>query len=325
MKKRIEANSTTSLAAGNGASSYAQPSALQKLLDEARALFDGVPEDQREVTTALPYLSFIRIARPTELTRGILEPSMCLVLQGRKKVLIGQDVLDYGVGSYVLAAVDMPTSGQVTQATPAQPYFGIKITLDATEIAALIIEADLPIPATPKSRAGAYVGAADEDLQDAFCRLVRMLKKPRDLPVLSSLIKREIFYRLLTSEQSDVLFQTLSLHHQEKGVNEAIRWIKSNYAQPMQIDQLAQTVSMSVSNLHHRFKAITTMSPLQYQKQMRLLEARKFLLAGNVEAATAAFKVGYESPSQFSREYRRLFGASPLQDMEYLKHHELDR
>lgn len=309
----------------NGDNSGFSYAPLDLLRDEALSHFDGVPESQRDVGSALPYLSFIRFTRPTELTRGMLEPSMCLVLQGRKKVLIGSQISHYGRGSYVLSAIDMPVSGQVSEASLAEPYLGIRITLDPREIAAQIIEHKLTIPKNSPPRAAAYVEAADTELQDAFLRLARLLKKPRDLAALAPLVKQEILYRLISAKDGGLLGQTVLAHHQEKGVNQAIHWIKTNYAEPMQIEKLAKAVSMSVSNLHHRFKAITVMSPLQYQKQVRLLEARKLLLGGHIEAATVAFKVGYESPSQFSREYRRLFGASPLQDMEYLKHHELDQ
>jgi AraC-like DNA-binding protein len=298
---------------------------LTLLRDEALRLFRGAPAHQLEVATAIPYLSFIRRPQPTEMNKGMLEPSLCLVLQGKKKVLIGQQIIDYGIGNYVLAAFHIPVSGQITEASQAAPYLGLKINLDPKEITALIIESGMqPPPQIRHTGPGAYVDESDADLQDALLRLVRLLHKPADIPILSHLIKQEIFYRLLTAKEGGALYQTLLASYREKGINAAIHWIKDNYAEPMEIEQLAQRVSMSVSSLHHRFKAITTMSPLQYQKQTRLLEARKFLLGGNVEAATAAFKVGYESPSQFSREYRRLFGASPLQDMAYLKHHQVE-
>jgi AraC-like DNA-binding protein len=298
---------------------------LDLLRKEVSGHFENIPETQRDVHTALPYLSFIRFTRPTELTRGMLEPSMCLVVQGKKKVLIGTEITSYGAGSYLLSAIDMPVSGQVSDASPAEPYLGIRIILDAHEIASQIIENKLALPKKSDAQVGAYVETADAELQDAFLRLLRLLKKPKDLAALAPLVKQEILYRLISVRDGGVLGQTVLSHYQEKGVNQAIHWIKTNYAEPLQIEKLAKTVSMSVSNLHHRFKAITVMSPLQYQKQIRLLEARKLLLSGSIEAATVAFKVGYESPSQFSREYRRLFGASPLQDMEYLKHHLLDQ
>ena len=290
---------------------------LALLRAEVLDYFRAVPAAQRDVQTALPYLSFIRFTQPTELTRGMLEPSMCIVLQGRKKMLIGDTVTQYGSGSYAISAIDIPAAGQVIEASPQAPYLGLRLALDAKEIAALIIEAKIPVAKNSRTQVGAYVEKSDVDLQDAFLRLVRLLKKPNDLTVLSALVKQEIIYRLLTAADGGILHQTLQSHYRQKGINEAIHWIKKNFDRPLQVEKLADAVSMSVSTLHHRFKAITTLSPLQYQKQLRLLEARKLLLAGNIEAATVAFKVGYESPSQFSREYRRLFGASPLQDVEY--------
>ncbi|MFJ9448777.1 MULTISPECIES: AraC family transcriptional regulator N-terminal domain-containing protein [unclassified Herbaspirillum] len=297
---------------------------LARLREQVAAHFDGVPAAQRDVHTAIPWLSFIRLSQPTALSRGMLEPSMCLVVQGGKKVLIGKEVNQYGAGSYVLSAIDLPVSGQVVEATAAQPYYGVRIDLDPKEIAALIIELNLPAPPRRGTRVGAYVDESDAGLQEAFLRLVLLLEQPKDIPALSRILKQEIMYRLIAARNGDVLYHTVLSHYQEKGVNEAIQWIKANYAEPMVIDELARRVRMSVSTLHHRFKAATVMSPLQYQKQTRLLEARRMLMTGSMEAATVAYQVGYESPSQFSREYRRLFGASPLQDVEFLKQNAVE-
>lgn len=300
------------------------PSAtLASLRAEALGWLRQVPAQQRDTATALPYLSFIRIAHPTEMGRGMLEPSLCLVLQGSKKILIGDQITHYGVGSYVLSAIDLPVSGQVLDATPEAPYLGLRIALDPKEIAGLIVEMNIAPPPNVKSGACAYVAASTTELQDALLRLVRLLHTPRDLAALSRLVKQEVLYRLLTEDGGGVLYQSLLAHTPARGVNEAIHWIKQNYARPLKIDELAKAVSMSASTLHHRFKAATVMSPLQYQKQVRLLEARRLLLTGKLEAATVAFQVGYESPSQFSREYRRLFGAAPLRDRESLMQHEL--
>ncbi|WP_053199077.1 AraC family transcriptional regulator [Herbaspirillum hiltneri] len=297
---------------------------LSQLRAEVAAHFANVPVTQRDVATTIPYLSFIRICRPTDLSRGMLQPSMCLVVQGRKKVLIGKDVNDYGSGSYVLSAIDLPVSGQIVEADDAAPYYGVRIDLDPKEIAAFIIELNIPAPPKRGVRVGAYVEASGAELQEAFLRLIRLLNKPQDIAAMSRILKLEIMYRLITAQNGDVLYHTVLSHYQERGVNDAIQWIKQHYAEPMSIEKLARQVRMSVSALHHRFKATTVMSPLQYQKQTRLLEARRMLMAGGVEAATVAYQVGYESPSQFSREYRRLFGASPLQDVEYLRQHVVE-
>ena len=162
------------------------------------------------------------------------------------------------------------------------------------------------------------------ELQDAFVRLLKLLAAPADRAALAPLVKQEILYRLLSGPSGAMLYHTLLGERREQGVSAAILWIKQHYDQPMKIEELARAVSMSPSVLHRRFKAVTVMSPLQYQKRMRLTEARKLLLAGSMEAATAAYRVGYESPSQFSREYRRLFGASPLQDAEFLRHRDIE-
>jgi AraC-like DNA-binding protein len=297
--------------------------ALDSLRTEVLERVRGFSDEQREIPSALPYLSFIRMVRPTEMSRGILKPSMCLVVQGEKRLLIGKSITRYGRGFYVASAIDMPVSGQVTEASRVKPYLGVRIDLDPRELADVIIDSEITLPNTAGPRAAAYVDQADEALHDAFLRLVRLLATPKSAAPLGRLVKQEILYRLLTATDGDVLARTVLAYHQEKGVNDAIEWIKKNYDKPMKIEKLARAVSMSVSSLHHRFKAVTVMSPLQYQKQIRLLEARRLLLAGDSEAATVAFKVGYESPSQFSREYRRFFGAPPLRDIAEMREQDV--
>lgn len=285
--------------------------------------FVGAAADLRQVASAIPFLSFIRFIAPTEMTQGILAPSMCLNLQGRKKVLIGTSVTQYGVGGYLLSTVDMPLSGQVIEASSWKPYFGLKIDFDTHEIAALIIDMQLAAHRPAGAAPGACVEIASADLENACCRLVKLLASPADRSALAPLLKKEILYRLLTDGGGSVLYQMALSDTRANGVRAAIRWIKENFTQPLSIARLAREASMSASVLHRRFKEVTVMSPLQYQKQLRLLEARKLLLGGNMEAATVGFRVGYESPSQFSREYRRLFGASPLEDVRYLRERDL--
>jgi AraC-like DNA-binding protein len=298
--------------------------ALDRLRAEVLGHLADVPQDQRETQTAIPFVSLIRMFRPTEMNRGVLEPSLCLVLQGRKAMLIGQQITHYGAGSYVLSIVDMPVSGRVVDASVAEPYVALKFLLDPKEMAAMIVDLKIAPTKASVSCPGAYVALSDTDLQEAFLRLVRLLKTPNDTVFLSRLIGQEILYRLLTSSAGRVIYQSLVKHTHERGITEAILWIKKNFAKPMKIEQLADSAHMSVSALHRRFKAITVMSPLQYQKQTRLIEARKLLLTRNIEAATAAYEVGYQSPSQFSREYRRFFGNSPLRDIARVKGEDLD-
>ncbi|WP_227317276.1 AraC family transcriptional regulator [Cedecea davisae] len=279
------------------------------------------PQDSglKELGSTLPWLSFIRLDSPTLLNRGMLSPSMCMVLQGSKKMLIGERVSEYGPGSYSLAAVDMPVSGQVTEATAQKPYYGVRIDLDGKEIADLVVNMKVTLPDGSGEKTGAWVAEAEEELQAAFLRLVKLLDSPEHLYALAPLIKQEILYRLVVAPAGAAFWKQALGWAQGKGVGEAIAWIKQNYAEPLIIDELAKRVGMSTSGLHHRFKALTIMSPLQYQKQIRLLEARRRLLSSEGDVASVAWKVGYDSPSQFSREYRRAFGASPLQDIDALR------
>lgn len=276
--------------------------------------------DELDLVTGLPWLWLIRRAKPTPVGRGILMPSVCLLVQGEKEMLVGQQVLRYGPASYVQAGVAMPVSGQVLQADADAPYFGIRIDIDPKEVAAFVLEMlpDLPRPSVDPP--AVTVERADDAMLETFVRLLRLLDRPQDIPVLGRLLKQELIYRLVTAPGGATLTRGVAGGQRERAVGEAINWIRSHYNEPLSIDALARTVHMSPSVLHRRFKAATVMSPLQYQKQVRLLEARKLLMSGDVEAASVAYEVGYESPSQFSREYRRLFGASPMRDAEKLRH-----
>jgi AraC-like DNA-binding protein len=249
----------------------------------------------------------------------MLSPSVCLLVQGEKAMLVGQQVLRYGPGSYVQAGMTVPVSGQVIRASAELPYYGIRINLDPREIAAILLDMGGQRPPEAADRPVVTVEHADVALLDVFVRLLRLLGRPRDLPVLGRLIKQELIYRLVSSPGGASLVGGCASGQRERAVSEAINWIRTHYNQPLRIDALAHAVHLSPSVLHRRFKATTVMSPLQYQKQVRLLEARKLLLSGKAEAASVAFAVGYESPSQFSREYRRLFGAPPQKDIAQLR------
>jgi len=293
------------------------------IVDQLRVLVEkrmrGAVPDVLDLPTALPWLWLIRRPAPTPAGRGILSPSICLLVQGEKEMLVGQQVLRYGPGCYVQAGVAMPVSGQVTRASAALPYYGIRIDLDPREIAALVLEMGLPLSDGQGDPPAVSVERAEDAMLDVSLRLLRMLDRPRDLPVLGRLIKQELIYQLVSAPGGATLTRGAVGGQRERAVGEAINWIRTHYNQPLSIEALARTVHMSPSVLHRRFKAATVMSPLQYQKQIRLLEARKMLMSGEAEAASVAYEVGYESPSQFSREYRRLFGAPPLQDAEQLR------
>jgi len=213
----------------------------------------------------------------------------------------------------------MPVAGRIIDATPQDPNLSIRINIDPAQLTALIAEAGpMGVPSRPTPR-GMYVDRIDSQLLDAVLRLTRLLDSPKDIAMLAPLISREILYRLLRGPQGYRLYEIAVANSQSHRVSQAIKWLNGNYEQPLRIDDLAKQVNLSVSTLHHRFKAITAMSPLQYQKQLRLQEARRLMIAEGLEASAAGYRVGYESPSQFSREYSRLFGAPPLRDLARLR------
>jgi len=208
----------------------------------------------------------------------------------------------------------LPMVGKVTMSSPETPYLGLRIDLDTREIGSLIGDEHLPQGIPSDASRGLFVNRLDITLLDAVLRLLRLLETPRDIPILAPMVKREILYRLLMNGQGALLRQTVLQDSQMNRIAKAIRMMKESFAQPLRVDDIARDVHMSVSSLHHHFKVVTAMSPLQYQKNLRLQEARRLMLADDVSVATASQTVGYESPSQFSREYSRMFGAPPLRD-----------
>ncbi|MRW90402.1 helix-turn-helix domain-containing protein [Duganella sp. FT80W] len=275
--------------------------------------------DGQRAATAIPFLSLLRSAHPTPITKGVLKPSCCVILQGHKRVHLSDEVLDYGPGEYLAVSVDMPASGHIVNATPDKPYLLLNLELDPQELAAIVLEAQIAIDSQQPVR-GAFIGKTDDTLLDSLYQLVRLLDAPAaEAAFLAVGLKREILYRLLNGADGRKLYQNIVLDQQDRGISKAIAWLKERFDQTVRVEDLAQAINMSVSSLHHRFKAVTTMGPMQYQKQLRLQAARALLIGGEVDATTAAYKVGYESASQFSREYRRLFGAPPMQDIKKLR------
>ena len=269
--------------------------------------------------TDFPPLALARNSQPSMLTPGVYQPSVCIVVQGRKRALLGDEVFYYDPLNYLVVSVTLPAMGQVLEASPDQPYLCIRIALDAEEIGRMLLELkQRPAPPATADR-GLFVARVAEPLLDAVLRLVRLLDAPADLPVLAPIALREIYYRLLTGELGHRLMDAAELSGHAHRVARAIDWLKQHYTSPLRIEDLAAAVHMSPSALHHRFKAVSGMSPLQFQKQLRLHEARRLMFAEGFECAAAGHRVGYESPSQFSREYRRLFGAPPRQEIAKLR------
>lgn len=269
--------------------------------------------------SAITDLFLVRYDESVRSLPTLAQPALCILAQGSKEVRLGDERYVYDPLHYMVVSVAMPISGVLLEATPDNPSLGIRLDIDPAEINHLIAEAGpMSVPSLPSGR-GLYVEQLDSELLDALLRLIRLLETPKDIPVLAPLIRREILYRLLRGQQGSRLYEIAMANSQTHRVCQAIQWLNAHFQQPLRIEDLAREVNLSVSTLHHRFKAVTSMSPLQYQKQLRLQEARRLMLNDGLEAAVAGYRVGYESPSQFSREYSRLYGAPPLRDMARLR------
>jgi AraC-like DNA-binding protein len=269
--------------------------------------------------TAFPRLWTIRFSAPGgEFAHAVQPASLCLILQGAKEVLLGEERYVYDAARFMVFTTDLPISARVIEATPERPYLCLRFDFDPEEVSELVARSGAPKMAAPPSGddtgRGVFVSAMTPDMLDAAGRLLRLLDHPEDQAALAPMAMRELVYRVLRSEQGERLAQVARTDSQTQRVHRAIRWLKAHYAQPLRIESLAKEAHMSASSLHHHFRALTSMSPLQYQKQLRLQEARRLLIAEGLEVARAGHAVGYESPSQFSREYSRLYGAPPSRD-----------
>ncbi len=284
---------------------------LARLIERFTAS-DGVHE------TALPRVVLIRASTPTEPLLALHEPAVCLIVQGRKQVLVGDAAYIYDREKYLVVSVDVPVIGQVIEATPEEPYLCLRLDIDPSVVSALVMEGKMG-PPRREPVGGVAVSPVTPALLDAARRLVALLDTPKEAAVLAPLVEREILYRLLTGDQGQRLAQIAIADSRLHQINRAISWIKMNFSRPFSVENVASEAGMSASALHQHFKTITAMSPLQYQKQLRLQEARRLIVAQNMDAASAGHAVGYDSPSQFSREYRRVFGAPPLRDAARLR------
>jgi len=275
--------------------------------------FDGTHQ------TALPSLALARGSIPTMCMPTIYQPCLAIVVQGRKRAVLNDEVFHYDALNYLVVSVTLHGMGQVLEATPEHPYLSLRLNLDLEEIARLVLELGDLGPSPAAADRGLFVGRLDEPLLDAVLRMVKLLDTPEDIGVLAPVVQREIYYRILRGDLGSRLVDLAQSEGGSHRIVRAIEWLKQNYAVPLRIEELAGAVHMSSSALHHRFKAVTAMSPLQYQKHLRLHEARRLMFADGIESATAGHRVGYESASQFSREYRRLFGAPPRSEIARLR------
>lgn len=279
---------------------------------------------KEDCSTPIPNLAFFRREAPTQPCACLVEPSIVLVVQGAKQLLIGDHAYAYDSERFLITSLDLPASSQVLEASPDQPCLGLVLRLDLRVMAELIAQSGLP-PRERATEGSAALGTITPALLEPFGRLLALLDEPGAIAVLAPLIEREIHYRLLMSDLAARLWQIASVGSQNRRIAKAIDWLKANYAQPLRIDELAAHAQMSPSSLHHHFRQLTAMSPLRYQKWLRLSEAKRLMLNERLDAASTAFQVGYESPSQFSREYSRRFGAPPKRDIDGLRRRADDR
>jgi AraC-like DNA-binding protein len=279
----------------------------------ARAL----PEDG--ALDVFPGFRLARSSRPTEPVHAVYQPSFCFVAQGRKQAMLGEEVFRYDPGHYLIYTVDLPLVFQVEEASTERPYLGFRLDLDPSIVASVMVESGIEVRKGDASLKAMDVSPTDANLLDAAVRLVRLLDAPVELKVLAPLIVREIVFRLLSGGQGARLSHLLAAGGDTRRISRAIGRLREDFDKPLRMDDLAHELGMSVSGFHHHFKSVTAMSPLQFQKQIRLQEARRLMLGEDLDAASAGFRVGYEDPAYFSRDYKKQFGAPPQRDIAQLR------
>jgi AraC-like DNA-binding protein len=265
-----------------------------------------------------PGFFLARSSKPSQSLNTVYEPAFCFIAQGRKRALLGEEVFRYDPGHYLLFTVDLPLIFQIEKATQDEPYLGLRLDLDPSLVASVLVEADIKINKGDASTKAMDVHTIDANLLDAVVRLVRLADEPGSSNILAPLIVKEIIYRLLAGGQGARLGHLLPSGDTQR-ISRAIGHLREHFDEPLKIDEFARQLGMSVSGFHHHFKSVTAMSPLQFQKQIRLQEARRLMLGEDLDAASAGFRVGYDDPAYFSRDYKKLFGAPPQRDITKLR------
>lgn len=276
-----------------------------------------VPEDG--MAEPLPGLYLHRSSLPTELRHSVSSPAFCVIAQGSKEVLVSDNRYQYDPAHYLITTVELPVASQITEASKETPYLSFRLKLDPTLVSSVIVEASHAAPRSQSAVKAIDVSLLDAGLLDAVVRLVRLLDSPTDTHFLAPLVTREIIYRLLMGEQGGRLRHITVLGGNTHRIAEAIGRLQTEFDQPLRVEEMARDLGMSVSGFHHHFKAVTEMSPLQFQKQLRLQEARRLMLGEHLDAASAGYRVGYDDASHFNREYKRLFGTPPMRDVEQMR------
>lgn len=270
-------------------------------------------------TTAIDGLTLSKRSSPSSPHHGSYKPSLAMVVQGAKSLNFGSATLHYTTGQYLVTSLDLPVMWRVVEARPEAPHFCITLDINTSKLAELVAQMGMrKLRSVSDNQRAVTVNTAPAGLIDAVIRLMRLLEKPDDITIMAPLVEQEILYRLLTGPSAERLINIATVDSQSNRITRAVAWLRQNFALPLRIEQLAEQAHMSPSSFHHHFKAITAMTPIQYQKQLRLNEARRLMLVERLDAGTAGHRVGYQSPSQFSREYSRLYGNPPLRDLEMI-------
>jgi AraC-like DNA-binding protein len=294
---------------------------VQKMQSNSEELIERiaatVPSDG--TVEAFPGFRLSRASGPTEPVQAVYEPSFCFVAQGSKKALLGGEIFRYDPRHYLIFTVDLPVTFQVEEASAEKPYFGFRLGLDPALVASVVMESDTQIKKGHAITKAMNVSLVDPDLLDAVVRLVRLVESPAERKVLAPLIIKEIVYRLLIGGQGARLSHGFASGADTRRISKAIGHLREHFDERLKMEELARKLGMSVSGFHHHFKSVTSMSPLQFQKHLRLQEARRLMLGEDMDAASAGFRVGYQDPSHFSREYKRHFGAPPQGDISSLR------
>jgi AraC-like DNA-binding protein len=278
----------------------------------------AIPEDGRIEPLKGLYLN--RISAPIGPVHSVSEPSFCVIAQGSKEIFLGAERYQYDPAHYLLTTVELPVISHIREASTEQPYLSARLQLDPTLVGSVLVDAELPAPHGAGEVKAIDVSPLDGSLLDAMVRLIRLLDSPTDARVLAPLVTREIVYRLLMGTHGTRLRHIAVLDGDTHRVARAVDLLRKDFNQPLRMEHIAQALGMSVSGLHHQFKAVTAMSPLQYQKRLRLQEARRLMLTEHLDAAGAGFRVGYDDAAHFNREYKSLFGLPPMRDVERLRH-----
>ncbi|MEH7350437.1 AraC family transcriptional regulator [Gottfriedia acidiceleris] len=288
-------------------------------LSELSQIIDRNTGQEGVNETSINSLFFIRESNITDPKYRVYKPSLCIVVSGVKELLLGNESFKYGPGNFLVASVDLPVTGQVIEATPSAPYLALKLEFNPNHILEILTDTEIPTNSKENAKRAIFVNELEGSILDAVIRLARLLDSPEDIPILAPIFTKEILYRVLRGQNGSILQQIAIEGSTTNRIREVIEQIKANFYKSLRIEELAEIANMSVSSLHRHFKDVTAMSPLQFQKHLRLQEARLLLLSESSDAAEVAFRVGYESPSQFSREYSRLFGFPPKEDLKRMR------